>query len=87
MVIESLGGPIANISQSYESGGGILLGIFLLQVMLWGIVWCWGARKREGLRRSIVENQLAQIRAIEQAEEQREIEEERRLIESKRNQR
>jgi hypothetical protein len=55
--------------------------------MLWGIVWCWGARKREGLRRSIVENQLAQIRAIEQAEEQREIEEERRLIESKRNQR
>jgi hypothetical protein len=65
-------------------GGGILLGLFVLQVVLWGIAWCWGARKREALRRSIVDRQLAQIRATEQAEEERDLAEEKRMIEDKR---
>lgn len=61
------------ISSGYIDGGGILLGLFILEVTLWGIAWCWGARKREALRRSIVDRQLAQIRAMEQAEEERDL--------------
>ena len=72
------------ISTGYMDAGGILLGLFVFEVTCWGIAWCWGARKREGLRRSIVEKQLAQIRAMEQAEEERDIEEERRMIEERR---
>jgi hypothetical protein len=51
---------------------------------MWGIAWCWGARKREGLRRSIVDRQLAQIRATEQAEEERDLAEEKIMIEERR---
>ena len=53
-------------------------------MILWGIAWCWGAGKREALRRMIVDNQLALIRAVEQAEEAKDIEEERRMIEERR---
>lgn len=56
----------------------------MLEVLCWGIAWCWGARKREALRRSIVDRQLAQIRALEQAEEERDIAEEKRMIEERR---
>lgn len=56
------------INVGYKTGGGILLGLFVLEVVLWGIAWCWGARKREQMRRMIVDKQLAQIRALEQAE-------------------
>jgi len=66
-----MGQPGSMIALNYEKGGGILLGLFVFEVLCWGIAWCWGARKREGLRRSIVENQLALIRAAEQAEEAR----------------
>jgi hypothetical protein len=54
-------------------GGGILLGLFVFEVTCWGIAWCWGSRKREDLRRSIVERQLAQIRAMEEADEQKDL--------------
>lgn len=72
------------ISSSYIDGGGILLGLFVLYVTMFGIAWCWGARKREGLRRSIVDRQLAQIRAMEQAEEERDLAEEKIMIEERR---
>jgi type VI protein secretion system component VasK len=75
------------IAASYIDAGAIILGIFVFEVICWGIAWCWGARKRDGLRRSIVEAQLARQRAIEQAEEAREEEAERQLLENKRNQR
>ena len=66
-------GVASPISSGYIDGGGILLGLFIIEVTLWGIAWCWGARKREALRRSIVDRQLAQIRAVEQAEEERDL--------------
>jgi hypothetical protein len=65
-------------------GGGILLGLFVVEVTCWGIAWCISAPKREALRRSIVDRQLAQIRAMEQAEEERDLAEERQMIEERR---
>lgn len=72
------------ISSGYIDGGAILLGLFVLQVVGWGIAWCWGAPRREALRKSIVEKQLAQIRAMEQADEEKDLEEERIMIEQRR---
>jgi len=46
------------------SGGGIFLGIFVGDRICWALAWIWGARKRDNLRRLIVERQLEQIRAI-----------------------
>lgn len=82
MVIENnVAKPIKN---GYIDGGAILLGLFVLQVIGWGIAWCWGAPRREALRKSIVEKQLAQIRAMEQADEEKDKEEERIMIEQRR---
>lgn len=58
--------------------------IFVCNVIFWGVLWCWGARKRDALRREVVEKQLAIIRAEEDAQEQADLEEERRMIEEKR---
>jgi len=54
-------------AQSYEAGGGIILALFIVMWIFWGGLWCWGAGKREQLRRDIVETQLALIRAQEKA--------------------
>jgi hypothetical protein len=43
-------------------GGGILLALFAATVIVFGAAWCWGAPKREELRRFIVSQQLARIR-------------------------
>ena len=61
--------------------------IFIVNVIFWGVLWCWGARKRETMRRDIVERQLSIIRKEEEAQEQQDIEEERKMIEAKRMQR
>lgn len=82
MVIEYKTGSPLNVS--YKNGGGILLGLFVFEVVCWGIAWCWGAKKRDQMRRMIVDRQLAQIRAVEQAEEEKDLEEERQMIEDRR---
>ena len=61
--------------------------IFIANVIFWGVLWCWGARKREFLRREIVERQLSIIRKEEEMQEQQDLEEERKMIEAKRMQR
>ena len=82
--IETIDG---SIPASYQTGGVIILCIFIANVIFWGSLWCWGARKREFLRREIVERQLSIIRKEEEMQEQKDIEEERRMIEAKRMQR
>jgi hypothetical protein len=74
----------STIPNSYINGGGILLGLFVVYVIIFGVAWCWGARKREALRRMIVDKQLEMIRNQEKAEEEKDLEEERRMIEEKR---
>lgn len=61
--------------------------IFIVNVIFWGVLWCWGARKREILRREIVERQLSIIRREEEEQERIDLEEERKMIEAKRMQR
>ena len=53
-------------------------------MITWGVLWCWGARQRDDLRRTVVERQLDIIRREEYEQEQRDLEEERRMIEEKR---
>ncbi len=60
------------------------MGLFCVYVIIFGVAWCWGARKREGLRRMIVDKQLEMIRNQEKAEEEKDLEEERRMIEERR---
>lgn len=56
-----------DITHTYIDGGAILLGIFIADRIFWGFLWFTRAKTREGLRRAIVERQLEQIRAQEQA--------------------
>lgn len=52
----------------------MLLGLFCVYVIIFGVAWCWGARKREALRRMIVDKQLEMIRNQEKAEEEKDLE-------------
>ena len=76
-----------DIPQSYQTGGLIIMLIFIVYVIFWGVLWFWGARKRETMRREIVERQLAIIRHEEETQEQQDLAEERAMIEAKRLQR
>jgi len=69
-----------SIPASYQTGGIIILVIFVCNVLFWASLWIWGARKRELLRREIVERQLSIIRREEEAQEQADLEEERKMI-------
>ena len=60
------------------------MGLFVGYILFWGVLWCWGARKREDLRRTVVERQLDIIKREEYEQEQRDLEEERRMIEERR---
>lgn len=57
------------------------MSIFIANVIFWGALWCWGARKREQLRKDIVERQLDLIRKEEKEQEDKDLEEERQNIE------
>jgi hypothetical protein len=43
---------------SYMISGGILLGLFLVYVIVFGVLWYFGSRKREVLKREAVEKQI-----------------------------
>lgn len=63
-----------SIPASYQTGGVIIMCIFIVNVIFWGVLWCWGARKRETLRREIVERQLSIIRKEEEEQERIDLE-------------
>ena len=67
-------------------GGGIILALFVANCIFWGVLWCWGARIRDQLRRDVVERQLKIIRDEERIQEEKDLEEERMMIEQKRRQ-
>lgn len=67
------------------AGGGIIFALFCAYVIFWGVLWCWGARQRDDLRRAVVERQLDIIKREEYEQEQRDLEDERRMIEERRN--
>ena len=69
-----------SIPLSYMAGGGIILAMFIAYLIFWGVLWCWGARQRDDLRRTVVERQLEIIRKEEYEQEQRDLEDERRMI-------
>ena len=67
-------------------GGGIILALFVANCIFWSVLWCWGARIRDQLRRDVVERQLKIIRDEERIQEEKALEEERMMIEQKRRQ-
>lgn len=58
-----------SIPASYQAGGAVILAVFVCNVLFWGVLWCWGAQKRDTMRKDIVERQLNMIRKEEQSQE------------------
>ena len=54
-----------SFAESYEVGGGIILGLFLIYVIAFGILWFFGSSKREQLKRDVVEKAIAKERAMQ----------------------
>ena len=54
-----------SFSQSIEIGGGIILSLFAAYVIIFGVLWFVGARKREQLKREVVEKPIAKERAMQ----------------------
>jgi hypothetical protein len=52
-------------AQSYMAGGGLILGLFFMYVIGFGIKWYCGSGQRENLRREAVEKQIARERALQ----------------------
>ena len=52
-------------AQSYMAGGGIILGLFIVYVLFFGVKWYCGASQREVLKREAVEKQIAKERALQ----------------------
>lgn len=53
------------ISDGYMAGGGIILAIFLVYVIVFGVLWYFGASKREQLKRDVVERAIAKEKAMQ----------------------
>ncbi len=47
------------------AGGGIILGLFLVYVLLFGVAWYCGSGKREELKLAAVEKQLAREKELQ----------------------
>jgi hypothetical protein len=47
------------------AGGGVILGLFFVYVIFFGVKWYCGSGKREVLRREAVEKQIARERALQ----------------------
>lgn len=54
-----------SVPASFESGGGLLFGLFCFYVLCFGLAWRWGAGQREDMRKQAVEEQIARQKAME----------------------
>jgi len=54
-----------SFAQSYMAGGGIILALFCVYVIAFGICWFIGSGKREQLKRDVVEKAIAKERALQ----------------------
>ncbi len=48
---------------SWENAGGLLLGFFCFYVICFGVAWFFGYKKRDQMKRDVVEKQLQRERA------------------------
>jgi hypothetical protein len=53
------------MADSYMAGGGIILALFAVYVIFFGVLWFFGSRKREQLKRDVVEKAIAKERAMQ----------------------
>lgn len=54
-----------SVIKSYEAAGGLLLGLFCFYVTAFGVAWYFGSQRRDEIRRSVVEKQIARQKAME----------------------
>jgi hypothetical protein len=47
------------------AGGGIILALFCIYLIAFGVAWFFGSRKREQLKRDVVEKAIAKERAMQ----------------------
>lgn len=52
-------------AKSYMAGGGIILALFFVYVLGFGVAWYCGSGKREVLKRQAVEKQLEREKALQ----------------------
>jgi hypothetical protein len=54
-----------NVVNSYMASGGVILGLFFVYVIFFGVRWYCGSGQREVLRREAVEKQIAREKAMQ----------------------
>ena len=54
-----------SVPESYQDAGGLLFGLFCGYVLAFGTAWFFGYKKRDEMRRAVVEQQIARQKAME----------------------
>ena len=63
VILLNSGGPT-----SFMEGGGIVFGVFVVYIIIYGIAWYKGSSKREFMKREAVEEELRREREADGAE-------------------
>ena len=51
--------------ESFMAAGGLFLGLFLVYVLTFCICWFFGSKKREQMKRDVVEKAIAKEKAMQ----------------------